>query len=57
MRVTAATILKAAPLLFVPLSLALHHFNLVGPQWVFLFWSRRDRRVGRLGATRDRASG
>ena len=36
MQVTAATILKAAPLLFVPLSLALHHLNLVGPQWLFL---------------------
>jgi Ca2+:H+ antiporter len=36
MQVTAATIRNAVPLLFVPLSLALHHFSLVGPHWVFL---------------------
>jgi len=36
MQQTAATILKAALLLSVPLSLALHHFSLAGPQWVFL---------------------
>jgi len=36
MRDIAATILKPALLLFVPLSLALHHFSLAGPQWVFL---------------------
>src|SRR5271166_513163 len=36
MQDTAATILKTALLLSVPLSLALHHFSLAGPQWVFL---------------------
>src|SRR5271166_5047945 len=36
MQDTAATILKTALLLSVPLSLALHHFSLAGQQWVFL---------------------
>jgi len=36
MQDTAATILRTALLLSVPLSLALHHFSLAGPQWVFL---------------------
>ena len=36
MPLTAATIGKAALLLFVPLSLALHHFDLAGPSWIFL---------------------
>ena len=32
----AALLRIATPLIFVPLSLGLHHFSLVGPQWVFL---------------------
>jgi Ca2+:H+ antiporter len=36
MQVSAATFRNAALLLFVPLSLALHHFSLVAPHWVFL---------------------
>ena len=36
MQVSAATIRNAALLLFVPLSLGLHHFSLVEPHWVFL---------------------
>lgn len=32
----AALLRIATPLIFVPLSLSLHHFSLVGPQWVFL---------------------
>ena len=32
----AALIRIALPLVFVPLSLGLHHFSHVGPQWVFL---------------------
>ena len=36
MKVSAAAIRNAGLLLFVPLSLALHRFNLVEPHWVFL---------------------
>jgi Ca2+:H+ antiporter len=36
MQVTIATIRNAVLLLFVPLSLVLHHYSLVSPQWVFL---------------------
>ena len=36
MQFSVATIRNAAPLLFVPLSLTLHHFSLVAPHWVFL---------------------
>ena len=36
MPLTAATIGKAALLLFVPFSLALHHFDLAGSSWIFL---------------------
>ena len=36
MQVSAATFRNAALLLFVPLSLVLHHFNLVASHWVFL---------------------
>jgi Ca2+:H+ antiporter len=32
----AALLRVATPLIFVPLSLGLHHFSLVEPQWVFL---------------------
>ena len=57
MQVTATTVLKTALLLFVPLSLTLHHLSLVAPQWVFLVRPYRDRGAGRLGSTRHRASG
>jgi len=36
MQVSAAAIRNIALLLFVPLSLVLHRFDLVGPQWLFL---------------------
>jgi len=36
MQVSVAAIRNIALLLFVPLSLVLHHFDLVGPQWLFL---------------------
>jgi len=36
MPISAATLRNAALLLFVPLSLALHHFHLVASPWVFL---------------------
>jgi len=36
MPISAATLRNAAVLLFVPLSLALHHFHLVASPWVFL---------------------